>query len=355
MDFMKAMIRDAKKDIASSKKRKLDNSEVEGLKKKRFLTRAEKALLEEAEREAERAKRNEGKGNLEAVAEVEEDGASESPVKGKADAEDSKHDLMPEMEVKRRLRSMGQPITLFGEGHRERFERLKIIEIDAHEKQGASKGVANLWKDIMEKEVENEIMAATLAGQQTEEEKGQEAAKLKEKLNKRQEKYEVDKTREDFQTAETFILWFFKRILYEWERELDARPSEIKATTKGKVASATQKQTRQHMRPFFKDLKKKNTHEDVLNKVEKIVKFCLEREYVKANECYMLMAIGNAAWPMGVTSVGIHERAGRSKIFSAQIAHVLNDETARKYIQSIKRLMTFCQHKRPNVPSKNVM
>ena len=31
--------------------------------------------------------------------------------------------------------------------------------------------------------------------------------------------------------------------------------------------------------------------------------------------------------------VGIHARTGREKIFSQQIAHVLNDETQRKYIQ----------------------
>ena len=31
--------------------------------------------------------------------------------------------------------------------------------------------------------------------------------------------------------------------------------------------------------------------------------------------------------------VGIHARTGREKIFSQSIAHVLNDETQRKYIQ----------------------
>ena len=53
----------------------------------------------------------------------------------------------------------------------------------------------------------------------------------------------------------------------------------------------------------------------------------------------MQMAIGNAPWPMGVTQVGIHERAGRSRIFSSQIAHSMSDETTRKYIQGLKRLM----------------
>ena len=54
---------------------------------------------------------------------------------------------------------------------------------------------------------------------------------------------------------------------------------------------------------------------------------------LQANDAYLQMAIGNAPWPIGVTMVGIHARTGREKIFSQSIAHVLNDETQRKYIQ----------------------
>ena len=38
------------------------------------------------------------------------------------------------------------------------------------------------------------------------------------------------------------------------------------------------------------------------------------------HEKYLELAIGNAPWPMGVTMVGIHERTGREKIFSSQVA-----------------------------------
>jgi pre-mRNA-splicing factor 18 len=61
-------------------------------------------------------------------------------------------------------------------------------------------------------------------------------------------------------------------------------------------------------------------------------------------------AIGNAAWPIGLTMVGIHERAGREKISSSKVAHVMNNELQRKYLTSVKRLMTFAQSKRPDVP-----
>lgn len=57
------------------------------------------------------------------------------------------------------------------------------------------------------------------------------------------------------------------------------------------------------------------------------------RVYTQANDAYLQMAIGNAPWPIGVTMVGIHARTGREKIFSKHVAHVLNDETQRKYIQ----------------------
>jgi len=153
--------------------------------------------------------------------------------------------------------------------------------------------------------------------------------------------------------VEDYVLFFFKKLLREWEIELANRDKEESNTAKGKVASATHKQTRKYIRPFFKLLKTRKCPIDILKLVEKIVDFCIVREYVKANESYLMLAIGNAAWPMGVTMVGIHERAGREKIFSQQVAHVLNDECQRKYIQSIKRLMTFAQQLHPNVPSKN--
>ena len=72
---------------------------------------------------------------------------------------------------------------------------------------------------------------------------------------------------------------------------------------------------------------------DILTFLSNICGNLLEREYVKANDIYLQMAIGNAPWTIGVTMVGIHARTGREKIFAQQIAHVLNDETQRKYIQ----------------------
>lgn len=60
-----------------------------------------------------------------------------------------------------------------------------------------------------------------------------------------------------------------------------------------------------------------------------------ERNYLKAYDVYMRISVGNAPWPIGVTSVGIHERSAREKIsFSCNgQAHIMNDEATRKYLQ----------------------
>lgn len=74
----------------------------------------------------------------------------------------------------------------------------------------------------------------------------------------------------------------------------------------------------------------------------------------QANNAYMEMAIGNAPWPVGVTRSGIHQRPGSAKAYVSNIAHVLNDETQRKYIHGVKRIITKCQDYYATDPSKCV-
>ena len=76
----------------------------------------------------------------------------------------------------------------------------------------------------------------------------------------------------------------------------------------------------------------------------------LYSDFRTAHEHYLRCAIGNAAWPIGLTMVGIHERSGRERISTAKVAHIMNNELQRKYLTSVKRLMTFAQEKRPDVP-----
>lgn len=152
------------------------------------------------------------------------------------------------------------------------------------------------------------------------------------------------------------IYRFFKGLLKGWENELAMRPDAVKRSAKGKVETKTLKQCKDYIRPLFKQCKKRTLPADIMVNIVKIVDYCEAGEFVKAHDAYMDVAIGRAAWPIGVTMVGIHARSGREKIESGKVAHAMNSELQRKYLTSIKRLMTFCQNTRKDVaPSKKVM
>ncbi|CAM9627070.1 unnamed protein product [Sphacelaria rigidula] len=148
---------------------------------------------------------------------------------------------------------------------------------------------------------------------------------------------------------------FFRGLLKEWEMDLNARPDHVKRTVQGKLETKTQKQAKDYMRPLFKLCKQKELPDGILNNLVTMINYMKEGEFVKANDVYLLTAIGNAPWPIGLTMVGIHERSGRERISSKNVAHIMNNEAQRKYLVSVKRLMTYLQDKRTDIaPSKKV-
>jgi pre-mRNA-splicing factor 18 len=366
MDLLKSAMSESiqkienKKRIRNSYLAGGSDSEEEGATKK-FLTRGEIQRLQELKKaEDQRAVRlSKAVKNDEAEKEIKE----AAPVEKKRKTEGSDDGLDEEFakdvklkeqfsvaEVLLQLRKHGQPITLFGETPADRLQRLKQYEVQLHSQQHGSMGDKNVFQEILNNEVENDILKAMMDADTNQEQDEEERMKLvhdQEKQRKKDEKYLKNRPLESFKHTEDFVTFFFKKILREWEAELDLRPTEVKQSMHGKLATATQKQTRANLKPLFKLLSQRVVPDDILKQCKKIVIHCQKRDYRRAGEAYMLLAIGNAAWPMGVTNVGIHERAGREKIFSQKAAHVLNDEVQRKYVQAIKRIMTFCEHLYP--------
>lgn len=147
---------------------------------------------------------------------------------------------------------------------------------------------------------------------------------------------------------------FIQFLVQQWGNQLNGRSTSEKMGPRGKIDSATYAQTKEYMKPLLRKLRRKSLPEDITDSLTQIVKHVLERNYILASDAYLEMAIGNSPWPIGVTMVGIHARTGREKIFSKNVAHVMNDETQRKYIQGLKRLMTKCQEYYPTDPSRCV-
>ena len=258
-------------------------------------------------------------------------------------------------EVENKFIARGHPIKLFGETDRQRMTRLKLLELREEELSG---GQRNDFNDLLTRDRKGSDEGSSGEGGGTKRIKMdpddddldvKSIENISETINRAFLLKDEAKTR-------SLLDLFFKTLLKEWQHDLDKRTDTVKKSTSGRMASATFQQARDYMSPFFKMLKTKNElPPDILSHVVDIVGFLQHREYVRANDTYLRLSIGNAPWPIGVTMVGIHERSAHEKINTGSVAHALNDEVTRKWIQSIKRLMTFCQKAYPPTDSSKAM
>lgn len=279
------------------------------------------------------------------------------------------------VEAVRRLRAKGEPVRLFGETDKEMRLRLRALELieERGEKSGqndfmralagAESGLRleQMEKEKADRECEKESVAKQSQGG-VESPAGSDGAELIVQESESSRKpssrrngegigmnalLDLGLIRKDMAKIYPVIYYTLKGLLEDWEHSLAERPIEVKISSSGKTAAAIQVQSAEYLKPLFKSLRKRELPPDVLMRIAEIVHYMQKREYRNANDSYLQLSIGNAPWPIGVTMVGIHERSGREKIFASNVAHVLNDEVSRKYIQSLKRLMTFAQTKYP--------
>lgn len=161
-----------------------------------------------------------------------------------------------------------------------------------------------------------------------------------------------DKYPADFKCKQLYN--WFHLMFKAWEKELDSLPNDEKISGDGKLKLGIYKQCRGYIKPLLHLLKRNEVSKEIMNKLFEVMVFCIDRDYIRAHDKYIELAIGNAPWPVGVTMVGIHERSGRSRIYKSQVAHILNDENTKKYLQSVKRIMSLVQRLFPNKPSNSV-
>ena len=286
-----------------------------------------------------------------------------------------------EEDMIQQFRQLGLPIRLFGESREARATRLqKALEQQTHMLQGVSEmeefrlgrghGIRNQFlekettDDTNENHVHRDNMIASSntttkdGGSMYGNEDGNRKPNNESSVSAEGDRNTRDGTTEDDDPEDLpkRIYAYFKGLLKQWEEDLSLRPDHIKKSVAGKNESKTLKQCKDYIRPLFKLCKTRRLEPGMEAHLIKIVTFAKDGEFVSAHDAYMDVAIGRAAWPIGVTMVGIHARSGRAKIESANVAHVMNSELQRKYLTSVKRLLTYAQKKRTDVdPSKKVL
>lgn len=336
--------------VMAAKKREL--SVVKSSATDKYLRRAEvESLLlqavEKGEQESKKGKEEEGDGGASKRRRLDESAAG-----AKAEQQEKeKQPLLSWSDMRKRLRELGEPITLFGEDLAARMARLQRAELDAATKQedelGEGHGIRNRFVGGDDEGGKGERDDDGARESRDADSGGVDGSAGE--TGERSAEEEEDESDED-----KVVYRFFKSMLQRWEKDLANRPDHIKRTAQGKIATKTMKQCKDYIRPLFKLCKRREVPADIRPNLVEIVRYCRQGEFVRANDAYIRLAIGNAAWPIGVTMVGIHERTGREKINANKQAHVMNNESQRKYLTSVKRLISYAQSVSNVLPSKKV-
>ncbi|KAJ3376106.1 mRNA splicing protein prp18 [Allomyces arbusculus] len=354
-------------------KKYLRRGDLERLREEEYLRRQQQKEAERARRHAASTPTSTHSGSTATPTRRHRDGHDhDDDDDDEAAAIDAMLQQLSADEVNRRLRARGHPIRLFGESDRDRVWRMRRIEAEALDEgkgqrneyaQQLARTEAGLQLEMLQRErsggasdTGSRSGAAATKSDTASSAAPRAAGETAEGVYKPE--YDVTKLHASLLATDPdacFVLVYvcLRRMLDTWEAILAARPDHVKRSTAGKHEATKFAQAKDNLKPFFKLLKRKAVETDVMAKIADILRYVQQREYVKAYDAYLQLSIGNAPWPIGVTMVGIHERSAREKIFASQVAHVLNDETQRKWIQSIKRIMSFFQlHFPPDDPTK---
>ncbi|RYP16947.1 hypothetical protein DL767_010105 [Monosporascus sp. MG133] len=250
--------------------------------------------------------------------------------------EEGEEDI-PDEELVRRLRELGEPAALFGESHRGRLRRYRRLTTVVT--AGPIPTTLRLVDEADMKVPET-----------------------------------VPQSKEERKYLFRQLASYFTMVLREWEAALarehqqqaaqqkqgddgsPARQQQQQLTFASKAAINAMTSSRDNMRPLFRRFEQGDLEDDILRPMVEIVRAAQERRYVDANDGYLRLSIGKAAWPIGVTMVGIHERSAREKLHAGgERSHIMGDEVTRKYLQSIKRCLTFAQVRWPPEDIRQLM
>lgn len=261
------------------KSKYLKRSELEAARESEYVrrqrevaaVRAGKAAAKAAEEEAAAAKREEAREKQRRLAEErrkreeelrrEREGTGDKPEK-QANKEGEE---MTEETAVRLLRELGHPARLFGESTIGRVKRCKRI-VANHE---AAKDPLDSPPPLISEE---------------------------------EMRVKLENVKDDPELVYRQLDAWFRLVLKEWRRALDERPLSVKESFQGRKAEDAMKQAEEYMKPLFRHFKQKDLKANVFEKVCEIVVEAQARRYVKANDVYLKLSIGNASVPLSSTS-----------------------------------------------------
>ncbi|KAK3333693.1 hypothetical protein B0T19DRAFT_418849 [Cercophora scortea] len=302
---------------AAKRKREEDAAEEAKAREEKRQRLAEESRARRAAREAEEERLRRKRLGLPELPPPGSEDTSAKPADSDDD-DDAEGGGIPDEDLIPKLRALGEPATLFGESHTARLRRFR--------KAGntlPTGPIATSLAPVAEKDMK---MPASVPP-------------------------ETDRKARRYLFRQ--LASYFNMVLREWEAALAKEDNAD--TFAGQAAVNAMLSSKETMKPLFRKFERGDLEESILDAVVEIVAAAQERRYVDANDGYLRLSIGKAAWPIGVTMVGIHERSAREKLNDGEKGHIMGGEVTRKYLQSIKRCLTFAQVRWPPEDIRQLM
>ena len=239
----------AEKEAKARNKRKFEEEQAQ---RNRERDEKRQKLAEESK------KRREEEAELEDRARRKRLGLPEPPSKEDETQKlaDGEEDI-EEDELVRKLREKGEPIKLFGENHRQMLRRYRKLT------QKVMVGFTTL--ELVE---ERDMLVAPVAPPAS----------------------DVAGRAYLFRQLASY----FSMVLNEWERALNRRTEEVRASSQGKKAYNAMVLAKEDLKPLFRKFEKADVG-DVLDAIVEIVRAAQEKRYVDANDGYLRLSIGKAS------------------------------------------------------------
>lgn len=129
---------------------------------------------------------------------------------------------------------------------------------------------------------------------------------------------------------------YIHSIIKQWSRSQD----------KYDVPNTLFLETKKNLFPLLVELRKGKIINKLLITLSTLLYHLQKNEIDISLQIYLKLSIGDVAWPIGVSDIGIHSRSAQSKISrfnedSNDVANIMIDEITRLWIISIKRLISF--------------
>ncbi|KAK9471913.1 Prp18 domain-containing protein [Dipodascopsis tothii] len=295
--------REREEEEARREEKRRAAEEVYREKKRKQKELEEAAAREEAERKKAKRARSSATPGAESARDTPEN-------------ENDRFKTMTDAEIVAELRRFDEPIRLFNESDDSRLRRLRRIE----RKKGKTLGIEERLREVDMVLTERDII-----------------------LEPRKVYLQLEK--------------YLQFVLAEWEKTL----KNMEDTPE--QALLLLDETKEYLEPLFEHFRQRNLHDQIYQSFATLILYLQNQQYHEANDTYLKLSIGNAAWPIGVTAVGIHERSSRERITGhdnetkpgalgktyVQVAHVMSDDETRKWLTAIKRMMTFIESHWPEI------